>query len=322
MADKPEEQADTPQNPDDTPQYKADTLQYTFRVDTNPFWPLIAQFLRMPDFDIPEKITASFSDYADPAAVLGELWEAFFVAVALSGDHRFHLGLLAWFRKQPSISSSNSWTSESVKQLSEYAPYNGTLDWSLLPGIDKTWQRMEGALLSRRHSIGLPTGKVMVPFSVDAMIRGREERGVVEYVCFVSFSAYWLHETSMNLKNLWPRVCHPVNVLYACKAALERRPPDDPTQYRLWSIDVVIAAEWIRGAGWVLWKAGDAGIRKDHAAALAADTPLWQGEAALTPARWALWVKQLKVAEISMMCMMTRTHILQAYEEIERWLRT
>ncbi|KXT09394.1 hypothetical protein AC579_8486 [Pseudocercospora musae] len=314
MADK----ADTPQNMDETPQYKADTLQYMFRVDTNPFWPLITQFLRMPEFDIPEKITAAFSDYEDPAAVLGELWEAFFVAVATSGSHRYHLGLLALLRKQPPISSTDCWSSESVKKLSKYPPCDGTLEWSSLPGIGETWQRMEGALISRRHSIGLPQRRVAEPFSWAAMIRGQEERGATEYCCFVSFSAYWLHETFMKKG---PRVCHPVNVLYACKAALERRPPDDPYQYRLWSIDILIATEWVKAAGWVLWKVGDAGIREEHAAALAADTPLWQGENALTPARWALWVKQLKVAEVSLGCPINRVRIFKAYREIEPWLR-
>ncbi|KXS98653.1 hypothetical protein AC578_10070 [Pseudocercospora eumusae] len=178
---------------------------------------------------------------------------------------------------------------------------------------------MEGALISRRQSIGLPQGRMADPFSWAAMIREQEERGATEYCCFVSFSAYWLHETFMKGG---PRVCHPVNVLYACKTALERNPPVDPHQYRLWTIDAMIATEWLRAAGWVLWKVGDAGIREEHATALAAGTPLWQGEDALTPARWELWVRQLRVAEVSMMCPSNRVRIFQAYQEIEPWLRT
>ncbi|EME77363.1 uncharacterized protein MYCFIDRAFT_83298 [Pseudocercospora fijiensis CIRAD86] len=318
MASKPQDKANAPRDLDDTPQYKADTLQYVFQVDSNPFWPLINQFLRMPEWDIPEKITAAFNDYENPAVVLAELWEAFFVAVATSGDHRYHLGLLGWLRKQATISSSESWRSESANELSRYPPHDGTLNWSFLPGIVETWQRMDGALLSRRHSFSPQSDRPKDPFSMVAMIRGAEERGTTEYFCFISFSAYCLHETSMNK---FPRVSHPVNVLYACKAGLERRVPDDSHQYRLWSIDVLIATEWLRAAGWVLWKVGDAGIRKDHAAALAADTPLWKGGDALTPARWALWAKQLKVADVSMMCMSTRVSIIRAYKEIEMWLR-
>lgn len=98
---------------------------------------------------------------------------------------------------------------------------------------------------------------------------------------------------------------HPVWVFLASRDVLERErevvisQPRQPKLHRmtpeqLWTLDVRVAATWMRDGGQALWETDDEQLRLHWAAALDTKTELWPRNAGLTLERWLLWGERLQ----------------------------
>ncbi|KAL4995723.1 hypothetical protein BDV10DRAFT_202786 [Aspergillus recurvatus] len=293
----------------------------------NPFSAIIQALLVTPGPDTAANLVTSVASSADPANALWQVWDAFFTAVVHSTSHVSHLALLDALRAQPPAQLDNVRTgSDAERRLHSYTGPGRKLHWSGLPRFSAQWRDVHDILEAWRDWDGVRED------SATGTVTSRlDSSGAEFFLRFVNFSAALLHAASNRGKG----EIHPVNVFYACRAALEhdlkqsgpsqvnrpkakahRIPPE-----QAWALDIRVAAVWMRDGGPALWKTDYEELRQGWAAALDDTTALWPRQDGLTRERWELWESRLwELSTEKSLDADTRAVVVEAAEVVGRLL--
>lgn len=232
---------------------------------------------------------------SDPANALWKLWDAFFTAVVTSTSHLPHLALLGALRSQPPTQPSNVRPgSDAQRQLRSYIGADGKLRWKTLPRFSAQWRDVHDILEAWRGWDGVRDSDAEDGSTATAF---NSSGGAEYFLRFCNFSAAQLKATNGRGE------VHPVSVFYACRDVLEREPlgpqSHHPQAHRIppvqvWTLDVRVAATWMRDGALTLWEADHEELRRHWATALGDKTALWPREDGLTRERWHLWERRLR----------------------------
>jgi hypothetical protein len=269
-------------------------------------------------------LVATVATSSDPAHALWELWDAFFTAVATSAithSHTPHIALLDAIRAQPPTRPNNVLAgSDAERQLRSYTQADGKLYWPALPRFGAQWRDVHDILEAWRDWDGVRASGVGGGSAASTPTTSGDKY----YLRFCIFSAALLEATKVTGE------AHPVWVFYACRNVLEREGPEprQPKAHRMspeqvWTLDVRVAATWMRGGGQALWRVGPEELRRHWAAALDEKTELWPRNGGLTRERWELWGKRLRAlsTEDGNLDDETRAVVIEAAEVVERILK-
>ncbi|KAF7157476.1 hypothetical protein CNMCM5623_001737 [Aspergillus felis] len=266
-----------------------------------------------------DHITTAVTTSPDPAHALWQLWDAFFTAVATSTTHNPHLALLDALRAHPPTQPTNVRAgSDAQRNLRSYTSPDGKLNWESLPRFSAQWRDVHDILEAWRDWDGVRDSTS--PATTTTVISGAEY-----FLHFCTFSAALLKAT--NGKG----GVHPVWVFYACHDVLEcerldrdgqpkphRMPPEE-----VWTLDVRVAATWVRDGARALWEVDGEDLRRHWRAALDEKTELWPREDGLTRERWQLWERRLRElsAERALLHGETRAVVAEAADVVSGLLK-
>ncbi|RDW84197.1 DUF3632 domain-containing protein [Aspergillus mulundensis] len=263
--------------------------------------PIQALLASTPPSSTPDETASHIVDAVtsspDPSSALWQLWDAFFTTVVNSASHGPHLAFLDALRAQPPTQPTHvRAATDAESYLRSYLGPDGKLRWSKLPRFDWQWRDDHDILEAWRAWDGIREDSAI------GTITSKLERTPAElFLRFIDFSTALLEVNHLRGGN----GVSSISVFYACRNVLERDvghsglPRPDRTVHvispdELWTLDVRVAATWMRDGGLALWEADGEDFRRHYAATLEFKTDLWPREDGLARERWELWGRRLR----------------------------